>query len=1203
MEDRSLLKLTNITKDYVTGPSVVHALKGIDLEFRKSEFVAILGPSGCGKTTLLNIIGGLDRYTSGDLVINGKSTKTFKDRDWDTYRNHSIGFVFQSYNLIPHQTVLANVELALTLSGVSKVERRQRATEALTKVGLGDQLHKKPSQMSGGQMQRVAIARALVNDPDILLADEPTGALDTTTSVQIMEILKEISKDKLIIMVTHNPELAETYATRIIKAIDGLITDDSDPYTASEEEVAAAVAERKENEARKSKNKKKTSMSFFTALSLSLNNLATKKGRTAMTSFAGSIGIIGIALILALSSGINLFIEQIQEDTLSTYPVSIQKESQDMSAMLSAMTTVSDTQDYKDTGKIYVDNSMGNMLSAMSSTVQNDLESFKVYLDANYSDIEDYVSDVQYTYGYDFQIYNLMEVVDEDGNKTIEARKVGMETIFDNAGEAFSGMSELMEMGGSSVQIDVFSEMIDNQELLDQQYELVDGKWPEEANEVVLVVNGNNQISRMTLYMLGILDPDNIQDEMADVMGGQFGSSTPSENGETEEKYNEGPYDYDYFTGMSFVMMTNSDFYEKDGGKYYATDENGDFILDADGNKISYDTWKDVREYGIGLVNDENIDTFEDYVSAKGTKVTISGIIRPKAGATATSISGAIGYTNKLTKLMLDETASSEIVNQQKETPNNNVTTGIAFQRTHYTPENIHELVAKIPSSTMNSFYPVLTKMIKNTPEYLDMLNITSVKKFIGIYALLPAEKQTAIFTTLLDSAASDPENAQALRTVFTMIAATTDGKLSAEDIDANNLVFLLPSLDATAPLLALNGISGLTEIAGDEGMKEVCETFKAETNIDIDHTKFIEGFNTQSSADKIKLMGLVIDKAIAKDKASVETLCTAMSASGGTPVTADTLKDTLTNIDLTNREDMMKLFMYSYYLNGIDGLVDLASDEVVAKVYEDTYDIMINLTVNEDIFLAILSNLKATDAAFITLEETLYQYAPDIDETYDSILKKLDNQEEKSPASVNFYAKDFESKEKIEEFIKDYNDMVNEEYIEEYKAAHNGQAPEDKSPKELQYSDLVGALMSSVTTIINVISYVLIAFVGISLVVSSIMIGIITNISVLERTKEIGILRAVGASKKDVSRVFNAETVIIGFCAGMLGVLVTALLCIPTSLILRYVTDFDNITAYVPFWAGVILVVISVLLTMIAGIIPARSAAKKDPVIALRSE
>ena len=1096
-EENSLLKLKQITKDYVSGPAVVHALKGIDLEFRESEFVAILGPSGCGKTTMLNIIGGLDRYTNGDLIINGKSTKTFKDRNWDTYRNHSIGFVFQSYNLIPHQTVLANVELALTLSGVSKSERRKRAADALAKVGLGDQLHKKPSQMSGGQMQRVAIARALVNDPDILLADEPTGALDTTTSVQIMEILKEISKDKLIIMVTHNPELAYTYATRIVKMVDGLVTDDTDPYTATEEEVAAAIEVGKAAEAKKSKNKKKTSMSFFTALSLSLNNLATKKGRTAMTSFAGSIGIIGIALILALSSGINAFITQVQEDTLSTYPLSITKESQDMSALLGAMTSTSSGEDFKSTNMIHVDNSMGSMLSAMSSTVKNDLDSFKIYIDNNYDSIKDYVSDIQYTYDYDFQIYNLVTVVDEDGNETVVTRKVGMDVIFENAGDAFAGMGDLLAMSGSSG-IDVFSEMIDNQDLLDQQYEVISGDWPQNANEVVLVVNSNNQITRMTLYMLGILDPANIQDEMAAVLGDSFGgSSTPSFDTETEgeeetdeEMFSEGPYDYDYFVGMTFMLLTNSDFYVVDDTKPTYTY-----------NGVEYPIWKDIREDKINF----SAEDISEYISANGIELKISGIIRPKAGATATSISGAIGYTHDLTEAVLDKTSESPVINQQKDSYNKadgtgvNVLTGLPFEETVYTPENIHELIDKIPESTMEYFYAYMTQQILTNPEFSDRIQVTDTNSFLGMYMLLPSDKQAVIFEAVLNAAKANPENSSKLNMLCTVITQTTGGITVTPD----NFVKLLPVLDTQSQVM-------------------------------------------------LAFMGLAKSEQVPFD---------------------------------------------------IPGLITLAGDDAMQIIYAEMTEAVKTMTVNKEIFLTLLATLSADDEAFIQLERTLYSMAPQIDETYDSVMKKLDNQMIASPASINFYAKDFESKEKIEDFIAEYNDKVNAEYIEEYKATHDGKAPEDKSPKVLQYSDLVGTLMSSVTTIINVISYVLIAFVGISLVVSSIMIGIITNISVLERTKEIGILRAIGASKKDVSRVFNAETVIIGFCAGTLGVLITSLLCIPVSLIIRWLTGFDNITAFVPAAAGIILIVISVLLTMIAGIIPARSAAKKDPVIALRTE
>ena len=1195
LEEKKLLKLTQITKHYVTGGSTVQALRGVDLEFRKNEFVSILGQSGCGKTTLLNIIGGLDRYTDGDLVINGKSTKTFKDSDWDSYRNHSIGFVFQSYNLIPHQTVLANVELALTLSGVSKKERRQRAIHALEQVGLGDQLHKKPNQMSGGQMQRVAIARALVNDPEILLADEPTGALDTATSVQIMEILKEISKDRLIIMVTHNPELAATYSTRIIKLLDGLVIDDTDPYTAPVEETASVVDAKAKK--KKKEKTKKTSMSFFTALSLSLNNLATKKGRTMMTSFAGSIGIIGIAMILALSSGINLFISQIQEDTLSTYPLTIQKETQDMSAMLSAMTNVTNDKDYRDTNKIYIDNSMGNMLSAMSSTVRNDIESFKVYLDNNYDKIKDYVSDVQYTYDYDFQIYNLVTVKDENGKDVIEARKVGMETIFENAGEAFSGMSELMEMSGSTAGMNVFQEMIDNQDILNQQYEVVDGSWPKEANEVVLVISSNNQLSRMTLYMLGILDPDNIKGEMEEVLGGSFGSTSipgtditdESESETTVEKSEdgEGPYDFDYFIGMEFKLLTYDNFYVIDESK-------GTYEYNGE----TYPIWSDVRE-------DISIDLV-DYINKNGTTLKISGIVRPKEGATSTSISGSIGYTKELTALVLNSTDDSEIIDQQvkcyDETSKTgvNVLTGLPFERTHYTPETIHELISKIPPSTMSVFYSYMTEQILKNEEFSDMINVEDKQSFMSVFMLLPEDEQVRIFETILNHAMADPNNDTAIDTVCQLIAGMNGNDIT---ITKQNIVKLLPILNFGSSLLAINGIPSLTDIVGKDDMQIIYDkinekhsdgfSFMGQPLGSVTADNFVMILNVMDAEEKADVLGAIVDKAIEKDKTSVDSLCSIISATAGDVVTSENLKEKLPT---------MQFMAIGAAFTGIKGLASLAGDENMESVYAQTRESLMSLEVNDEMFLLILSSMSEDDETFKMIESTLYSMAPQVDETYESILEKLDNEIEASPASINFYAKDFDSKEKIEDFIKEYNNKVNEEYKKEYFAEH-GKNPEGDSPSAIQYSDLVGALMSSVTTIVNVISYVLIAFVGISLVVSSIMIGIITNISVLERTKEIGILRAIGASKKDVSRVFNAETVIIGFCAGMIGVVSTSILCIPVTLILRYVTGFSNITAYVPFAAGVILVVISVLLTMIAGIIPARSAAKKDPVIALRTE
>ena len=1059
-----MLELKQIKKDYVTSSETVHALRGIDITFRDHEFVSILGPSGCGKTTLLNIVGGLDGYTDGDLVINGRSTKSYKDRDWDVYRNHRVGFIFQSYNLIPHQTVLGNVELALTIAGIDREERVARAKRALDRVGLTGQYYKRPNQLSGGQCQRVAIARALVNDPEILLADEPTGALDTVTSVQIMNLIREIAGERLVIMVTHNPELAEEYSTRIVRLLDGNITEDTNPVTeeelseynavenekkAAQEQALREAEERartdKKAKAALKKSKKsaeKAKMSFFTAFTLSLTNLATKKGRTFMTSLAGSIGIIGIALILALSTGINAFIAQVQEDTLSTYPITLQKSTQDMSALLSAMTNVSDSEDYRDSGKIHVDDSLGTMMGAMSSTVENNLEAFKKHIEENYDSIEDYVSDIQYSYDYDLQVYT------SDGKV-----KIGMETLFAHMGDAFSGMSDLMEMsGGMSMGMDVFSEMINNQQLLDQQYEVISGSWPTEYNEVVLVVNSNNQVSKMTLYMLGILDPNDIDAEMQAIMSGTY---VPEEIE---------PFTYEQILDMRFKLLTTSDFFVQSGKTYK-----------VDGSDTEYPVWSDIRE---SFAFDQ-----EKFVTEGGVELKIAGIVRPKEGAASTSISGAIGYTKELTDYILEQNSASEVINQQKATPEVNVLTGLKFERTKYTPETIHELVDKIDAATMELFYAYMTEQILNNPEFSDRIQVTDTESFLGMYMLLPQENQAQIFAAVLGAATANPENAANVTKLCSMLSMSTGGVT----ITPENFVKLLPVLDTRTQVMgALAGIPAM----------------------------------------------------------------------GPMPATP--------------------------------GLIEMAGAQTMQAIYTQLTESIKTMTVNKEIFVTLLSTLTAEDEAFIQLEETLYGMAPQIDATYDSVLETLDDAEKARPAAINLFAKDFESKEKIEEFISDYNTAVKDE---------------GREKDVIEYSDLVGSLMSSVTIIINAISYVLIAFVSISLVVSSIMIGIITNISVLERTKEIGILRAVGASKKDVSRVFNAETLIIGFAAGLFGILATLLLCIPITAIVQFFTGLDNIRAILPWQGGVILVLISMILTLIAGIIPARSAAKKDPVVALRTE
>lgn len=867
-----MLQLKNITKNYLSGNNEVQALKGIDIEFRENEFVSILGQSGCGKTTLLNIIGGLDRYTSGDLIINGKSTKEFKDKDWDTYRNHSVGFVFQSYNLIPHQTVLANVELALTISGVGKTERRKRAIEALQKVGLGDQINKKPNQMSGGQMQRVAIARALVNDPDILLADEPTGALDSKTSVQVMEILKEISKDRLIIMVTHNPELAKKYSSRIVKLLDGKIIDDSNPYKSSEEDV------------KKARNKKdksgKASMKFTTAVRLSLNNLMTKKGRTFLTSFAGSIGIIGIALILSLSHGMQSYINRVEEDTLSSYPLTIQEASIDVTSMLEAMMGNGEKEEHND-NKIYSRPIVNNILETVSTKLQtNNLEEFKKYLESGDTNIKDYINAIQYEYNLNLNIYKQNE------DKTYQ--QVNPSKVFDELGfgemmESRQSASSMMSSSMAMTQTDVWTEMLDNQNLLQSQYDVLAGKWPTKYNEVVLIVDENNEISDYTLYSLGIKDIKELNESMEKIK-----NKEKVEAGESES------YSYDDLLNYKFKILLNTDYYKKSGN-----------------------AWQDMS----------NDDEYMKNVVDNAEEITIVGIIKPNEENVSSSGAGMIGYTKELKEYVINKINETEIVKEQKENPNINVFTGIEF-----------------------------------------------------------------------------PEN--------------------------------------------------------------------------------------QNSS-----------------------------------------------------------FDYS------------------------------QLTDEQRMYMATLSEAE--------LAELMKNYAENSTATYDSNLSTLGVVDLNKPSTINIYPKDFESKDMITTRISEYNDK---------------QTNDGKEENVITYTDIVGVMMSSVSTIINVISYVLIAFVGISLVVSSIMIGIITYISVLERTKEIGILRSIGASKKDVSRVFNAETLIIGLVAGLIGIVVTLLLNIPINMIIKSIVGISNISK-LPTAGAIILVVISVGLTMIAGLIPARFAAKRDPVEALRTE
>lgn len=986
-----MLEIRNIVKNYETGSETVHALKGVSIAFRESELVSILGQSGCGKTTLLNIIGGLDQYTSGDLIINGQSTKQYKSADWDIYRNHSVGFIFQSYNLIPHQSVLSNVELALTLSGVSKAERRRRAKEALEKVGLGNQLNKRPNQMSGGQMQRVAIARALVNDPDILLADEPTGALDSETSIQIMELVKEIAKDRLVIMVTHNPELAEKYSTRIVKLLDGQIVGDSDPFDPAKEPAHSEV---RKTEVTKGQ---KTSMSFLTALSLSKNNLMTKKGRTFLTSFAGSIGIIGIALILSLSNGVQEYINSVERSTLASFPVSIQHETVDYTSLMTSMMNVRDNaEENRDPDRIYTNDISTEMMKTMLSEMQtNNLAEFKEYLESDPDGISASIEEIQYSYDSNLYIYghsadgDIMQI----NPSTVMSAMMG-QSMADNVSQMTNTYSSLM--GSSSMSsYDAFRELLST-DMLKTEYEVLAGRLPEAYNEVVVLVTDRNELSDVTLYTLGLRDQSELEGMMSSVMAGE---SFDLDTGDLS-------FSYDDLMGMEFSMLTAPEFYQKND----------------DG------TWTDMR----------SDSEFMEQAAENGLKLKVVGILKPDADSLISSTnSGGIGYTHALTEYMIDKTNSSELVKAQKENPDVDVFTGIEFPKADEEEEQ--------PMSQSEAM-EMLAGML--TEEQRTKLNE-------GIMAALTEEQQAQIQSAMM-------------------------GMVSDEQMNSIMMGVLTPEQ--------------LTQL--------------------------------QSGADVNSLM--------------TDAQKAQMSAQIAASLTAEQ------NAELS---EMM------------NGMAD------PTKMYT--------------IFMQVLTTDQLRQLMDMTKEpETT-------DATYDGNLKLLGVAELSEPSSMKIYATDFESKEKITQLIEKYNDS---------KIADDNQAD------VINYTDYVGLMMSSVSDIINAISYILIAFVAISLIVSSIMIGIITYISVLERTKEIGILRAMGASKRDISNVFNAETLIVGFSAGVIGIAVTLLLNIPINIIIENITGIANV-ALLPWQGGVILVVISMLLTLIAGLVPAGVAAKKDPVEALRTE
>lgn len=1005
-----MLELKGIKKDYAAGENTVHALKGIDLKFRNNEFVSILGPSGCGKTTMLNIIGGLDQYTAGDLIINGRSTKDFKDKDWDTYRNHSIGFVFQSYNLIPHQTVLQNVELALTLTGVSKAERKQRAKKALEEVGLGNQLHKKPSQMSGGQMQRVSIARALVNNPDIILADEPTGALDTKTSIQVMDILKEVSQDRLVIMVTHNPELAEQYSSRIIRMLDGVITDDSAPLTEKEvqmEQVQDKMAQEQE------RSKKKPSMSFGTSFSLSLKNLITKKGRTALTSFAGSIGIIGIALVYAVSQGFTAYIDDVQENALSSYPLTIEKTNTDLSSIMETFMGQANGDADHENDAVYENSSMYDIVETFNNldSTENDLKAFKSHIESENADEESALhkalNGVQYSYDLDLLVYTENvdgKIIPSDASKLLTDLLMEYMNIDMSAMENLDSSSSMLDMRSSmmssmgGISVNVWQEMLpgDNgdpiNDLLKKQYDVVYGTWPSDYNEIVLVLDENNELDDTSLYALGLESEEDMGKIITAALDGT----------KLEEKVSQ-KWSYEDICNMEFKTILNSD--------CYSYDENTGL-------------YTDLRETDAGL----------KYLYDNALPLKVSGIIRPNEDADTTMLSGSIGYTSDLTKYVIENSHNSDVIKAQLENSSIDIFTGLPFQET--------------------------------TGDLTD-------------------EEKNAEFNAYLDSL---DDNAKATAYVQMMSIPT------AEQLDA----------------AVKDAMKGMTRTDMEAAMTQALTEQMGMSESDV--SDYIAGMSDEEITDSFTQM----------------------------------------------MEEQVKV----QYAQRIQEQMSAMKPEELAAGFQQ---LKTSLTTEQG-------------AAYY---DAILEFS---DSTYENNLTAMGYVDLDDPSTINLYASSFENKDIITDAIEDYNNSVEE-------------------MAQIQYTDYIGLMMSSITTIINTITYVLIAFVAISLIVSSIMIGVITLISVQERTKEIGILRAIGASKREVCSMFNAETIIIGLISGILGVTVAYILCIPINDIVHSLTGINNLSAFLPIPAAIILILISVALTLLSGLIPSRSAAKKDPVVALRTE
>ena len=1078
-----MLQIKNIYKEYKTGNLIQKALDDVSLNLRDNEFVAILGPSGSGKTTLLNIIGGLDRYDEGDLIINGISTKKYKDRDWDSYRNHTIGFVFQSYNLIPHQTILANVELALTISGVSKSKRKQKAIEALEKVGLGNHLHKKPNQLSGGQMQRVAIARALVNDPDIVLADEPTGALDSDTSIQVMELLKEVAKDRLVVMVTHNPELAETYATRIVKIKDGKMLSDTNPYIIEKEKTKPPVH----------KNMGKTSMSFLTSLSLSFNNLKTKKGRTILTSFAGSIGIIGIALILSLSNGVNTYISSVEEDTLSEYPLQIQSSGIDLSSMLMGM---GNDNSKEETGDINVSKQLTSMFSTIGS---NDLTALKQYLESEECPINEYAKDVEYSYDvtpliYSSNLENLRQV-----NPDISLASLGIS----------SGVSN-NSMMSSMMSTNVFFQMPNDSELYESQYDVKAGKWPSNYNECVLVLTSRGNVSDFLLYTLGLRDYSELDNLVTQFSNGE----------DVDTPDNLGSYSYDDILGITFKLINSTDRYEYDE---------------------EYKVWRDKTD---------NTEYMKNIV-ANGEDLKIVGIVQPKEGATSTMLSTGICYPASLTNHVMENATNSKIVQDQLANPEINVITGKRFDDT--SDENAFDMnsLIEVDTNAIQSAFKIDQSKIKvdfgnlnniltqNTLPTLDLNDILSNIKFS-----MTADDMKNLMDDLLKGYETYIQNHPEAN-------VGEVGKQLTEYLQSKEVSELLNK--KIQEIIKENGSLTITQEQLQSIMTEILSGYE----------KYVDDNELISVEDLKKYLMEYLNSDEAKN------------------IISNNISEIIKS---QNIDTQISNIMEKYMQTAISSLSKSLQKEVQSSIKTLSQSITKAISVDSNAIIGAF-HMKMNEEELAELFSSLMSKE---NVTYESNLKSFNYASIDEPSGISIYPKDFEGNQSITNLLNDYNTRMEEEGNEE---------------KVISYTDMVGTLMSSVTTIVDTISYVLIAFVAISLVVSSIMIGVITYISVLERKKEIGILRAMGASKHNVAQVFNAETIIIGALAGILGVGITLLLIIPINKIIFILSNGANVRAALPTVAGIILIIISITLTLIGGILPSRKAAKEDPVLALRSE